>query len=92
MPRTLATDDDVDRILIRLAREIMDSDTIIAAFLALDMAAKQGHGPALRRALDDVRALAGISHLPDDDGDAVIYRLCSTCHRLHPAPGCTETQ
>lgn len=91
MPRTLTPDDDLDRILIRLAREVMDSDTMIAALLAIDVAAKQGHGPALRRALDDVRALAGIGYLPDDDG-AVIYRLCSTCQRVHQGPGCTETR
>lgn len=90
MTRTLLLDDDLDRILVRLAREIVDSDTIIAAFLALHVAERQGHGPGIRRALDDVRALAGLSRKPDDD--AVIYRLCSTCQKLHAEPACTETR
>jgi hypothetical protein len=91
MPRTLLPDDDLDRILIRLASEIVDSDTIIAAFLALHVANRQGNDTAILRALDDIRALAGLTRLPEPT-DAGIYRLCSNCQRVHAAPGCTNTR
>lgn len=93
MPRTLLPDDELDRILLRMAREVAESDVILSAFLALYVAQKRGHGPGLYRALDDVRSLLGLNRrVEDDDEYAVVYRLCSSCHRLHPVGrDCTVT-
>lgn len=92
MPRTLLPDDELDRILLRMAREVAESDVILSAFLALYVAQKRGHGPGLYRALDDVRALLGLNRQGSEDEYAVVYRLCAGCHRLHPVGNdCTVT-
>jgi hypothetical protein len=95
MPRTLLPDDEIDRILRRIAVEFMDSDTLPAAFLALGLADLADNQQATDRATRDLRALLGLTYLQphNDDDEAVVYRLCANCHSLHRVPGgCTETR
>lgn len=95
MPRTLTPDDDVDRILVRIARDYVDSDTLPAALLAVAIASEHGNDVAQRRALRELRALLAIDpprQTSDANDDAVVYRLCSTCQTVHTAANCMETR
>jgi hypothetical protein len=85
---TLMPNADVDRLLIRIAKDYVDSDTLPVALLALATAYEHGNEYAVQRALRDLRALLAIdTPRPDDDEeDALVYRLCAKCHKLHAKP------
>lgn len=77
-----------DQVLRRVAIAFHDSDALPIAFIRLARALIDGAATDSARELDAVRSIIGLDSPRTADTEPAVYRLCSTCHRVHPAPTC----